>query len=174
VRADNSAAIMAAACNRHELTRSTAIKTLRELADAGTPITFEAVARPAGVSRSWLYAQPDIRDQIQHLRETTRRAPDPAIPASQHASDASLLARLDAALQHNRKLSEQNQQLRRQLAHALGDQRAATLRRGPGQRSTSPSDNDLGCDVQVGKSGRAPSQTTSSTQTPRSVPRSIS
>lgn len=124
MRPDNSAAIIAAARRRHELTRAKAIRALRELDHTGAPITFEAVARAAGVSRSWLYAQPDIRAEIQRLRDHTQRAPSPAIPASQRATDASMLSRLQAALEQNRKLAEENQRLRRQLAHALGDQRA--------------------------------------------------
>lgn len=96
------------------------------LADlAGTPVTFEAVAIAAGVSRSWLYTQLDIRTEIQRLREAARQAPTSTIPVSQKASDASLLRRLEAATQRNRELAAQNQQLRHQLARALGDQRAA-------------------------------------------------
>jgi negative regulator of sigma E activity len=37
-----------AASRRHELTRSKAIQTLRELDRAGTPVTFAAVAQAAG------------------------------------------------------------------------------------------------------------------------------
>ena len=124
MRADNTAAIIAAARRRGELTRAKAIRALRELDHAGAPVSFEAVARAAGVSRSWLYAQPGIRAEIERLRHRTRRAPSPAIPAGQRASDTSLLSRLQAALEHNRKLAEDNQRLRRQLAQALGDQRA--------------------------------------------------
>jgi phage tail protein X len=124
MRADNTAAIIAAAQRRHELTRAKATRALRELDHAGAPVTFEAVARAAGVSRSWLYAQPGVRAEIERLRHRTRRAPSPAIPAGQRASDASLHSRLQAALEHNRKLAEDNQRLRRQLAQALGDQRA--------------------------------------------------
>ena len=123
MRADNTAAIIAAARRRGELTRAKAIRALRELDHAGAPVTFEAVARAAGVSRSWLYAQPGIRAEIERLRHRTQRAPSPAIPAGQRASDTSLLSRLQAALEHNRKLAQDNQRLRRQLAQALGDQR---------------------------------------------------
>jgi hypothetical protein len=123
MRADNSRHLIAAARNRHELTRAKAIRAIRELDRAGTPITFEAVARHAGVSRSWLYAQPALRGQIERLREATSRAPVPAVPAAQRTSDASLLGRLQAAQERNRLLSEDNQRLRRQLAHALGDHR---------------------------------------------------
>jgi AraC-like DNA-binding protein len=125
MRADNTAPLIAAARNRHELTRAKAICALRELDRAGTPITFETVARQAGVSRSWLYSQLDLRTDIERLREATGRAPTAAVPAAQRTSDASLLRRLQAAQARNRQLSEDNQRLRRQLAHALGDQRAA-------------------------------------------------
>jgi hypothetical protein len=119
MRPDNTAPIIAAARHRHELTRSKAIQALRELDQAGTPVTFETVAHTAGVSRSWLYTQPDIRAEIERLRKTTRRAPTPPIPTGQRASDASLLARLETALDRNHKLAEENQRLRRQLAKTL-------------------------------------------------------
>ena len=60
-----------AAARRHELTRSRAIQALRELDRAGAPVTFASVAQAAGISRSWLYTQPDIRGQIRTLREKT-------------------------------------------------------------------------------------------------------
>ena len=71
-----------AAARRHELTRARAIQALRELDRAGAPVTFAAVASAAGISRSWLYTQPDIRDQIQRLRNSTTRAPGAPVPAA--------------------------------------------------------------------------------------------
>lgn len=123
--ADNAARLVAAAQRRHELTRAKAIQALRELEHAGRTVTFESVARAGGVSRSWLYTQPDIKAEIQRLREAVRQTPASPVPASQKASDASLLRRLETANQRNRELGAENQQLRRQLARALGDQRAA-------------------------------------------------
>ena len=58
-----------AAARRHELTRAKAIQALRELDRAGAPVTFAGVASTAGVSRSWLYTQPDISGQIRRLAE---------------------------------------------------------------------------------------------------------
>ena len=116
----DAAPLAEAAARRHELTRAKAIQALRELDRAGTPVTFAAVASAAGISRSWLYTQPDIRDQIQRLRGTSNHRPASAIPASQRATDASLHARLTAALQRNQALAGENARLRRQLAHALG------------------------------------------------------
>jgi uncharacterized protein DUF6262 len=119
------------ATRRHELTRSRAMQALRELDRAGTPVTFAKVAQAAGVSRSWLYTQPDISDQIRRLRKLADGAGSAgAIPASQRATDASLSARLASALQRNKQLADENARLRRQLARALGDQRSAWTRSG--------------------------------------------
>ncbi|MGW1072921.1 DUF6262 family protein [Streptomyces sp. NPDC002537] len=126
----DTAPLAIAARKRHELTRAKAIQALRELDRTGTPVSFEGVARRAGISRSWLYGQPDIRAEIERLRDATRRSLSPPIPAAERSSDASLHARLEAALERNRQLTEENQRLRRQLAHALGDQRASA-RTGP-------------------------------------------
>jgi hypothetical protein len=134
MRPDNTAPIIAAARHRHELTRAKAIQAIRELDHAGSPVTFAAVAGQAGVSRSWLYSQPDIRAEIARLRDaTTRSSPEP-IPASQRASGASLLRRLEAAhaertrlLKECTRLREENARLRRQLAIALGEQRQARI-----------------------------------------------
>ena len=120
-----------AASRRHELTRSKAIQALRELDRAGTPVTFAGVAQAAGISRSWLYTQPDISSQIRRLRQETKAAGSAGgIPAVQRATDASLRARLTAALNRNRQLADENARLRRQLARALGDQRSARTRTG--------------------------------------------
>ena len=126
MRADNSHHIIAAARQRRELTRAKAIQALRTLDNNGAVITFETVARAAGVSRSWLYAQPDIRAEIERLRCTGRRAPTTPIPSRQRSSDTSLLKRLEAANQRNRSLSDENDTLRRQLAEVLGQLRAQT------------------------------------------------
>jgi hypothetical protein len=119
------------AARRHELTRSRAVQALRELDRAGSPVTFAGVAQAAGVSRSWLYTQPDISGQIRRLRQnTTGACSGGAVPAGQRATDASLRARLTTALDRNKQLADENARLRRQLARALGDQRSAWTRSG--------------------------------------------
>ena len=124
-----------AAARRHELTRSRAIQALRELNRAGVPVTFAGVAQAAGISRSWLYTQPDISSQVRRLRQSTNGAGSAgAIPASERATDASLRARLTAALDRNKQLADENARLRRQLARALGDQRTSEIRSGNDQR----------------------------------------
>ena len=86
------------------------------------------------MSRSWLYTQPDIRDELLRLRDLGRRAPGTPVPARRRGSDASLLRRLQATTARNRELAQDNQRLRHQLAQALGQLRAAGIRPDPGQR----------------------------------------
>lgn len=125
MRADNSRHIIAAARRRGEYTRAKAIQALRTLDAQGEPVTFQTVAQYAGVSRSWLYAQSDLRAEIDRLRGVYRRASASPVPPRQRASDTSLLRRLEAALQRIRQLSEENRQLREHLAQALGQRRTS-------------------------------------------------
>jgi hypothetical protein len=129
MRADNSRHVIAAAHRRATATRKRAISALRRMDKAGLPITFDAVAREAAVSRSWLYNQPDLRAEVERLR--TRRnlsPPGRPVPDRQRASDASLLRRLESAAERIRQLEADNQQLRAALALALGERRAADVR----------------------------------------------
>jgi hypothetical protein len=123
MRSDNSLHLSTAAKQRHELTRAKAIAALHELDRAGAKITFESVADYAGVSRSWLYTQTDLKDEIRRLRARNQPRHATTTPARQRATDDSLRQRLDIALRRNRELADENQRLRRQLAHALAQLR---------------------------------------------------
>jgi hypothetical protein len=128
MRADNSHHVIAAARRRMDATAA--------------PISFDAVAREARVSRSWLYTQPDLRAEIERLR--ARQPPRATVgppPDRQRASDASLLRRLEVATARLRQLEVDNRELRDALSRALGDRRAddvhgrAATRREEGRRS---------------------------------------
>lgn len=123
--ADNRAALADATRHRAETTRKRARAALRHLDRAGTPVSFAAVAAAAGVSRSLLYRDPDLRAEIDRLRTRAPLGPT-RLPAAEHTSDASLQQRLAAALDDNRALRDDNRQLRDQIAVLLGEQRAAT------------------------------------------------
>jgi hypothetical protein len=129
VRADNSAHLIAAARRRSDDARRRAVTALRSLDASGQPVTFSTVASAAGVSRSWLYAQDDLREQIGRLRTRQQQAPAaPPVPDRQRATPASLLRRLEAATDRIRVLESENRQLRDALERALGEQRAAAIR----------------------------------------------
>ena len=122
MRADNTAPLIAAARRRSQQARRAAIAALRHMDKTGEPVNFEAVARKAGVSRSWLYTQPDLRADIQRLRET-HRPETRAVPAQQRGSDNSLQLRLQIATDRVRQLEADNTLLHQALANALGEQR---------------------------------------------------
>ena len=127
MRADNSRHVIAAARRRAEQTRLRAITALRRMDATGARIDFDAVSREARVSRSWLYTQQDLRAQIERLRSRhPQRSPAP-VPDRQHASEASLLRRLQTAMDRIRRLEEENHELRTALAQALGHRRIADI-----------------------------------------------
>ncbi len=128
MRADNTRHVIAAAHRRSQAAHDRAVAALRRMDDTGIAISFDAVAREASVSRSWLYNHPDLRAEIQRLRQRGRAGSGPRIPDRQRSSDASLRQRLDTALERIRELHEENRRLRDALAAALGDNRVVTAR----------------------------------------------
>ena len=129
MHADNSPHLIAAAQRRHESTRAKATQALRDLDRDGGAVTFQIVAQKAQVSRSWLYTQPDLCVEIRRLRDLGQGASSAPLPASQRSTDASLRRRLEVANARARDLSSENQRLRKQLEHALGQLRASNLAR---------------------------------------------
>jgi hypothetical protein len=125
MRVDNSRHVIAAARRRSEGTRRRAVTALRHLDNTGTPVTFDAVAKQARVSRSWLYNQPDLRAEIERLRQRQQPVRQRLVPDRQRASEASLCQRLEVATTRIRHLEVDNKRLRDALAEALGEQRAA-------------------------------------------------
>ena len=132
MHADNSHHLIAAAQRRHETTRAKATQTLRDLDREGGAVTFQIVAQKAQVSRSWLYTQEDICAEIRRLRDLQRGRSGAPVPASQRSTDASLLRRLEVSNARVRELATENQRLRKQLEHALGQLRASNPERGLG------------------------------------------
>jgi hypothetical protein len=124
MRADNSHHLAAAARRRREQTLARAQQALRELENSGGAVTVAALAAKAGVSRAWVYAEPELRQQIHALRGRTLSAPPAPVERS---SDASLRHRLALAHQRIRELTDDNQHLRDQIAQLHGQLRTARL-----------------------------------------------
>ena len=119
-RADNSAFLAHANARRHQAALAAARHAIEQLQREGTAINYTAVAHSAGVSRSWLYRQAQIRDLISQLRH--QHAPAAAL-APQRASTDSLRQRLDTARAEITRLRAENRSLRDQIARQLGLQR---------------------------------------------------
>jgi hypothetical protein len=118
-----SEALAAAAARKHHATLERGRVALRALDDSGAPINFQAVARTGNVSRQWLYQQPDLRHEIERLRDRGQRART-RVPDAQRSTEASLRQRVQSLLDENRRLRDQATQLRAELALVYGEQRS--------------------------------------------------
>jgi hypothetical protein len=127
----NTTGLVEAAERRSERARERVRQAIARLERDGQPITFQSVAREAGVSRQFLYAADALRGEIERLRAAHLESADAVAPA-QRASDASLKARNQTLLDENRRLRDEVAGLREELAGAWGELRA--LQR-PGQRT---------------------------------------
>jgi hypothetical protein len=116
--------LAAAASRKREQAQTRAQNALRELDQQGQPITFQAVARHARVSRQWLYHQPELRNEIERLRERRVADTQPRVPEAHRASTASLHQRLENLRTENRGLRVQVAELKAELAIAYGQRRA--------------------------------------------------
>jgi uncharacterized protein DUF6262 len=118
MHADNSSHLRAAARAKHDATRQRALAALDKLETDRTHLTVTALAKAAGIARSWIYTQPDLMDRI-----TATPAP-PAKSRLTRTTDESWQRRLQLAHQRINDLTDENKQLRTQLALAHGQRRA--------------------------------------------------
>ena len=116
-----------AAQTRHESTLLRATSALQRMARRGEAVTFRRLAETAGVSRSWLYRQPQLREEIDRLRAGSAGRPG-NLPSAERATTDSLRQQLRTYREFNR-LRTENQELRDQLARHLGAARAAAVTR---------------------------------------------
>jgi hypothetical protein len=123
MRRNNSHHLIAAAQRRRADTLERARQALHELDETGQRCTVMQIAAHAGVSRSWLYAQPELRDQLRRLTTISETA-ESAPARIERGSDASLRQRLTLAHQRIRELDDENRQLRNQIALLHGQLRA--------------------------------------------------
>ncbi|WP_308378076.1 DUF6262 family protein [Streptomyces sp. ISL-98] len=116
--ADNTAALAEATRRRSERARRDAEKAISAAHRTGNRTSFAAIAKAAGVSRSWLYTQPDLVAAIRQLQD---RQPATERTGSQPASVASVQRRLETALARIKKLRAENSDLAGRLETAYGE-----------------------------------------------------
>lgn len=114
--------LTANARRRSEQTLQRAQETLTAMAARGDAITLAKLAQTADVSRSWIYTQPELREQIEQLRLAAPARPTGPAAASR-ASLESLKRRLDLAHQRIAQLRDENQKLRRSAERLHGQLR---------------------------------------------------
>lgn len=126
--ADNTRFLHAATARRSGQARTRALKAIAAASGTQQRVTVVGIARTAGVSRSWLYTQPDLIDAITDLQNRPASAP----PAPHHtASQESLQQRLEAAHRRNQQLREHNTELTTRLEAAYGEIRRLRITAAP-------------------------------------------
>jgi hypothetical protein len=121
-------ALRGAAGARSVAAEQRARQAVADLDRRGATISFQAVATEAGVSRAFLYANPQLRATIEQLRDRDQHAPS-RLPAHQRASEQSTRARLRGTLEENKRLRAENARLREELALVHGEVRELKLAR---------------------------------------------
>jgi hypothetical protein len=122
--ADRTRQLAENARDRHENTLARARSALTAMARDGRPVTIPDLVREAGVSRSWIYTQPELRDEIEQLRRNSQASS--LRPARDtRASVESLRRRLELSHQLIAQLRKENSELREALARAHGQRRAS-------------------------------------------------
>ncbi|MFD9504432.1 DUF6262 family protein [Streptomyces sp. NPDC060035] len=130
MRADNSAHLAEAAQQRRLDCIERVQAVLNSLKRDGGPVTVAGIASRAGVSRTFLYddAQALLLARLRDLASKQPATGRPALPDHQRITTKSHETVVRALRDANRKLNEENERLRNELAVALGQLR--DLRRG--------------------------------------------
>lgn len=125
--ADNTRHLLEATRRRAEQARARAEAAIAKSARAGEQPTVVGIVRAAGVSRSWIYTQPDLISAIEQLRQ---RRPAPARTGPQPASVRSLETQLEAMQRRNTALRSEVRDLTARLEAAHGQLRELRLSTG--------------------------------------------
>ncbi|MGW5250412.1 DUF6262 family protein [Streptomyces sp. NPDC004129] len=108
-----------AARRKSEAKTKAAEIAIRSLIKRGEPITFQAVQREAGVSHSFLYTHPTLRERISRLRRQNLPTPRPQ-PANNSESNLVLALTTEVA-RLKKQIRQETQALRDALAQAHGE-----------------------------------------------------
>ncbi|WP_088243302.1 DUF6262 family protein [Calothrix rhizosoleniae] len=81
-------------------------------------INFNTVAKAAGLSKAWLYKEPEIKARIEHLRENHSKTK--VIPQKQRISDSSKDAIVKTLKERVKKIEAENRGLREQFEAIYG------------------------------------------------------
>jgi AcrR family transcriptional regulator len=117
----NTKSLVAHAHQRKEEKRKRVDEAITRLIRDQQAVNFNAVAKSAGVSKTYLYNQPQLRDRIEALRQqeqeqTIREQLTRPTGKTNAAKDLMILAKE----RRIKELEEENRKLKHQLSVALG------------------------------------------------------
>lgn len=98
-------------------------KAIQQVLDSGETITFKAIAETAGLSVSYLYKYPEIKNRIAELRNQQKAAIGGIVnktPKFQPATDNSKAVIISKLRQENRRLRSENEDLKKHIEVAQG------------------------------------------------------
>jgi len=118
----NTSGMLAHAHRRKEQTRLRVDEVITRLVRERQTINFNAVAIAAGVSKAYLYSQPDLRQRIEALRQqemeqAIRGRVDRLAPGKTDGSRDLVILAKDRRI---KELEAENRKLQQQLKIALG------------------------------------------------------
>jgi hypothetical protein len=117
----NTTSLVAHAHQRKEEKRKRVDEAITRLLRDHQTVNFSTVVKAAGVSKTYLYSQPQLRDRIEALRQqereqTVRERVARPIGKTNAAKDLVILAKE----RRIKELEEENRKLKHQLSVALG------------------------------------------------------
>lgn len=99
-------------------------EAIKLLLKENKPINFNTVAEASGVSKSWLYREPEVKERIKQLQQRQLKeqlaVQQVKLPEHYKASDNSKDAIIAALKQRIKKQDEEIKELRKQLETAYG------------------------------------------------------
>ena len=114
----NTSGLKDNARKKRELTYQRAEAGIKKLLQTGRSVNFGTVAEVAGVSRAWLYSQPDIRATIDKHRDKHKKKTNDS--QDQKTLDPKKESKIKDLKEHILKLEAENLGLRSQIKQ-LGD-----------------------------------------------------
>ena len=117
----NTTGLVAHAHQRKEQKRKRVDEAFTRLVREHMSINFNTVAKAAGVSKAYLYSQPQLRDRIEALRQQEReQMVRERVAHPTGKTDAGKDIVILAKERRIKELQEENRKLKQQLKAALG------------------------------------------------------
>lgn len=117
---DRSKHLKAIHANRKANTYQKVDEAIKRLIKSNEKINFNSVSSEANVSKATLYNNKDFRSRIETLREQQAQVPTPK-QAKREMNESNKDALIASLKRKNKKLGEENKQLREQLKVAYAD-----------------------------------------------------
>ncbi len=117
----NTTSLVAHAHQRKEEKRKRVDEAITRLLRDHQTVNFNTVAKAAGVSKTYLYSQPQLRDRIEALRQQEReQTVRERVAHPTGKTDAGKDVVILAKERRIKELEEENRKLKQQLKTALG------------------------------------------------------